>query len=90
MRLVKRRRPRRSPSRYASGEQARTPALQDGDLFSIIFRKCLHLGFWHRILGDAMMGTLLGKDEIRIIGHVEKMKDEGTVRFGMKQVAPSS
>jgi hypothetical protein len=37
-----------------------------------------------------MMGTLLGKDEIRIIGHVEKMKDEGTVRFGMKQVAPSS
>jgi hypothetical protein len=35
----------------------------------------------------ALMGTLLGNDEIRMIGHAEKMKDEGTMRFGMKQIA---
>jgi hypothetical protein len=34
-----------------------------------------------------MMGTLLGKDEICMIGHAEKMKDEGTMYFWKKENA---
>jgi hypothetical protein len=49
-----------------------------------IFRKGLTLPFKLRRLVVALMGTLVGKDEIRMIGHAEKMKDEGTIRFCMK------